>query len=503
LDAGDQPGDAAYYDAQGNLIYQYLRVRYPSYNSPAPDTIVWRGYGHNNFEARVSINTLWPKVGNKNIYQWFGQYTNSAVGGPPVDPNACNAAAPQVIVLTTTAANEIYHPDGQGQLANVHGGDTLKIPPNPGGVPYTDIILQNFKGDSCRPVIIINQTSQVAASFIRIKYASWFKLLGTGVAGVQYGFKFGGASVPEAVQIGICNHFEVGYVDAGNGADVGMIVKENPCTCDSLSMYPNYLMRKIRLHHNWVHITNGEGFYVGHTYPYSDPYNNNLTPIRLDSVRIDHNLVQHTGWDGIQLSNALNGCSIDSNYVYDFGTVDAGSQRAGIISGANTNTQVYGDTIIKGTGNVIQIFGYGKIRVHDNYLDSGGRTQEINGPGSTRIGEQDFFSNDDSNQIEGARPPLTLTIDHNIIHHQQVNTIIYTIVNQHQSDSLLWNNNTVCMTTDTTNWTVKYFSIGQPAKVVTHLTLLTSCGSVAPPPPPPPAYTRTFRQYFIHRLKRR
>jgi hypothetical protein len=503
LDAGDQTGDASYYDNQGFLVYQYLRVRWPSYNSPAPDTMVWRGYGHDHFEQRVAATTPWPKVSNKNIYQWFGQYRNSAGSAPPVDPNACNTAPPQTYVLTQTATNEIYHPDGGGQLANVKGGDTLKIPALAGGASYVDIILQNFRGDSCHPIIITNTGGVVKANFVRIENAAWFKFLGNGVPGTTYGFVLGAANVSNSLGIGICNHFEVAYTDVGNLADVGMLIKKNPILGDSLTNYPNYIMRKIRLHHNWVHNTTGEGLYIGHTYPYSDPYNNNLTPIRLDSVRIDHNLVQHTGWDGIQLSNALNGCSIDSNYVYDYGYLDYGSQRAGIIMGANTQGSIYADTVIKGTGNGIQMFGYGVMEIHHNYLDSTGRTQELNGPGGSKVGEQDFFSNDDSNRIEGIKPPLRLRIHDNIIHHQQVNKLIYTIVDQAQSDSLLWANNTVCMTSDTTNWKVAYFAVGQPLKNITHLTILTNCGSVAPPPPAPPSYTRTYRQYFIRRLKKK
>jgi hypothetical protein len=499
LDAGDQSSDVNYYDAQKNLVVNVLK---PLYNGA--DTIVQRGYGHDHFPDRVSVNKRYSKLGNKNIYEWYAQFQNRYVSVAPPNPNACNTAAPKKVTLSLTAANEIYLPNGTRELSNIKGKDTVLIPALPAGARYVDIVLGGFGGDSCNPVIIMNSGGQVLANYIRIQGdAKYFKILGNGVAGLQYGFKLGTPGASAGLGIGIAHDYEVAYIATGYGADNGFQFKKNPDATDSITLYPNYLIKNVLIHDNLVDSARGEGMYIGHTYPYADPYNGNLIPIRMSHVWIYNNIVTNSWWDGIQLSNATGNCKIYNNYVYNYGTVDAGSQRAGIILGANTSGDVYGNTVIKGTGNAIQIFAYGNVNVYNNLIDSAGLTQEINGPGSTRIGEQDFFSNDDSNRVEGIRPPLRLSIHDNTIKHHVVNKVLYSIVDNNQSDSLYFQFNNICMTSDTTNWTVNAFAIGQSKKVFLSNTLSTTCGTIAPPPPPPPGWVRKIIHFFIRKNGKR
>ena len=83
-----------------------------------------------------------------------------------------------------------------------------------------------------------------------------------------------------------------------------------------------------------------------------------------------------------RLSNARNGNSIHDNIVRNFGTINKSSQQAGIILGGNSNGDVYNNTIIKGTGNGIEIFGYGVINLYGNSLDSCGYDGNTNPNGT-------------------------------------------------------------------------------------------------------------------------
>ncbi|MFL5786921.1 MAG: PKD domain-containing protein [Flavisolibacter sp.] len=283
--------------------------------------------------------------------------------------SGCNTAAAKTYVLHAIQ-NEIYLPyTSNGILSSVRGGDTLKIPAG----TYNDIILDSFSGDPCRPVIIINMGGKVASGYIRIDHkAQYFKITGTGDTTIKYGFKVGTAGAGAGLAIGIANHYEVEHLECSN-SDVGFLCKKNPYAGYPSSVYPNYIINKVSIHDNYIHNTHGEGMYIGHTYPLADPYNNNLVPIQMDSVEIFNNLVDSTDWDGIQLSNARNGASIHDNVVKHFGLINMGAQQAGIIMGANTNGNVYNNMILGGTGNGMEIFGYGHIQIYNNLITDAGQ----------------------------------------------------------------------------------------------------------------------------------
>jgi hypothetical protein len=356
----------------------------------------------NNLSNKATFTSLVPVSGKivlnitkLNTYTYINGFTltekgtdGAVVVPPPTEPvvtaPGCNSLAAKVYTLTKSG-NEIWIPNASTR--GWKGGDTLRIPAG----SYDLIDLGNFKGDSCRPIVIINYGGQVVTKLIRFgNNAAYFKFTGTGHPGYTYGFKVQGTAT--GVGIGLAHHVEISNVEV-TGTEVGFYFKKNPTTTDLMTVYPNYTLSNYYIHHNYIHDVHGEGMYIGDTYPNADPYNGNLTPIRMDKIEIAYNIVDGTDWDGIQLSNARSGAKIHHNTVTNFGRINMGSQQAGIILGGNTNGDVYDNVIRTGTGSGIQIFGYGTIKVYNNQVEN-------TGANGTASGQESIYCNDPINLVE-------------------------------------------------------------------------------------------------------
>jgi Right handed beta helix region len=354
----------------------------------------------NNLTKKAAFTGLVPSSGKilvtidkLNTYDYLngfilteGSTATATIPPVTVPSGSCNAAAPAVYTLTPATGTEIYIPDASSR--GWKGGDTLRIPAG----NYTLLDLGNFRGDACRPIVIINYGGQVQLTQIRIiNDASYFKLTGTGDSRYTYGFKVSSAA-NAGVAIDLAHDVEVTNIEV-TGTEVGLFFKKQPDASEPLSLYPNYVLSNYYIHNNYIHDTHGEGMYIGHTYPDADPYNNNLIPIRMDKIEIANNIVDGTDWDGIQLSNARTGAKIHDNTVTNFGRINMGSQQAGIILGGNTNGDIYNNVVKNGTGNGIEAYGYGLIKVYNNDVENAGAD-------GTSMGQESIFCSDPVNQVE-------------------------------------------------------------------------------------------------------
>jgi hypothetical protein len=346
----------------------------------------------------LSLNGAWN-------FNWF-ELTSTTQSVTTTTPTPGSGTPPTTgahsnFILKANTGTDIYMPNGL--TVSVQPGDTLNIMAG----TYNIIDLGNFHGTASNPIIIRNYGGVVSAYIFRISnQASFFKVLGNGTPGVTYGFVVNGGGTSNEGFGAYASDFEVGYIDVSN-TEVGIMIKKNPVAGDPTTQYPNYYMRNIYIHHNYVHNTTGEGMYIGHAYPNGDPYNGNLIPIRLANVEIAYNTTAHTGWDGIQLSNATDGCKIHDNTVSYFGDANWSGQQAGIIMGANTTGDINNNTITTGTGNGMQVFGYGTINITNNSLISTGNDGTI-------IGQESIFVKDDLNGVE-TRPMQLMNVTNNTI----------------------------------------------------------------------------------------
>lgn len=364
----------------------------------------------------------------------------------------CNNAAPVTHYLTQTQPGEIYRPNG----SNWKGGDTVKIT----GTNYSVIEFYNIGGDACRDLVIMPQ-SRLTTPVFRFKgNCHNIKVWGGPAA---YGIKIRNG----ALAITKSHHITADNIEISGGS-VGVYCKQDYDAADPETWQPGYVMRKIKLTNLWVHDVDGEGMYVGHTSPDGVEYNGvKRVPIRLDSVEISNCLVERTQWDAIQLSNARNGCKIFNNTVRDYGLLNKSSQQAGIILGSNTNADVYGNKVSRGTGNGIELFGYGVIKCYNNVLDSCGWDGTANG-------QQSIYANDYVTATEN-NPKQTVNIYANSIIKPKTSGAIFVAGYANNSLPSLVQNNKICITSPPANWQSVYIKVYTTGSTVTNNVIM--CGS--------------------------
>lgn len=273
--------------------------------------------------------------------------------------------------------------DGGGYI----NGDSLKVQPgdticiHSGNYKYLQFF--NFTGTAAKPIVFMNCGGQVKVGnggsygciFNNVKY---FKVTGSGTSD-KYGFVVNGVSKPLNVGLAMgkgCTDYEAERFEI-TGSEVGVMAKINP-DCDVANQYPYFAIRNVKLHDIYIHDISGEGMYIGNTAPNgtlvtcSDGTTKNVLPPRMYNLRIYNVTTVNTGWDGIQVASAPEDVEIYNNSVSNFGVLNVGSQQAGIILGGETNGKVYNNSIIKGTGNGIEVFGIGLCYVYNNIISDAG-----------------------------------------------------------------------------------------------------------------------------------
>lgn len=394
----------------------------------------------------------------------------------PNTPNVvCNEATPVTYtILQTGAPGEIFRPNGTAWK----GGDTLKIT----GLNYTGgIEFYGVGGDACRDLIIVaNDTFRTA--FFRFKgNCHNITLLGRGTRPNQ-SIKVIGSSVA----IAMSNHITVDNVEIGGGS-IGIYCKQDPLYDDTLTWYPNYRMTKFKFIRLWVHDINGEGMYIGHTQPSGVPTHHDghpdttIIPIRLDSVEVSNCLVERTQWDGIQLSSCRNGNKIFNDTVLNYGLLNKSSQQAGIISGGNMNSEIFNNTVKHGTGNGLEVFGYGVFNIYNNLFDYCGyddSTYELGHQGQHSIYTSDYLTGPESN------PKQTINLYNTAVDHPPTRGAIKIAYEFSNANPSTVTNNTFCIPGAAPSWQSQYILIYTPGSTNTANVLY--CGTVLSLPPVQP-----------------
>ena len=367
----------------------------------------------NNLTNKVVFTGISPDAAGQIKVAITEATTYNYLNGLTITEGSSATGDSQIPVASATShtiypkGTSIYLPNGLG-IADLKPGDTLNIP---AGV-YSVIDLGNFKGTADKPIIIRNKGGQVIVNgqFRFSNRPEHFKLLGNGVPGITYGFKVDGKNLTSSGISAFGTDFEIAYTETMNTGN-GFFIKKNPVADDFYSKFPNYTMKDVSIHHNYVHNTRGEGMYIGHTAPDGGQNGDPTLPVRMQNVEIAYNILQYTGWDAIQLSNATTGNKIHDNIVRNFGTANKYSQQAGILLGGNSTGAIYNNTIENGTGNGIQVFGFGTINVYNNSIVSVGKN-------GTDKGAESIFCND-LIVLSETRPKQQINIYTNTIKYPQ------------------------------------------------------------------------------------
>ncbi len=324
---------------------------------------------------------------------------------PPSGDCGCN------VTLTAGSDGGIY---ADNKTLGAKPGDVICIKAG----TYKSIQLYNFNGTAAKPFIFKNCGGRVIFSGndknIYMIGNSFFKFTGTGSSD-KYGFKVTTttSSIPNS-SIGmkvsnLSTDFEIDHLEIEK-VSLGFLIKTDP-GCDPSTWQENFTMRNVSLHDNYVHDIGLEGFYVGYTHASTtvncNGTNKTVYPQLIKGLKIYNNVVENTGWDGIQVGHAPEGVEAYNNTITNYGTKMESGQQSGFQFNPGSNGNIYNNTVMTGGGPGIMIMGQGKHHVYNNLIVDAGDDKNSNSKGNSAI----FV--DDRPPVEG--PKITVFIANNTI----------------------------------------------------------------------------------------
>jgi len=268
--------------------------------------------------------------------------------------------------------------DGDGNYAAVQPGDIVGIVAG----TRDKLVLQDFHGTVGNPITFINYGGLVNIAStdwvgLYVRRCSYVRITGTGDAGYTYGIK-----VSDSTNLGITleegsTNFEVDYVEVTGTNGPGIQAKTEASATYNRTNFTQY---DTYLHHNWVHDLVKEGLYVGSS-SYSTP-TGGYYPSVLDGVDISYNLVENTGWDGIQVgSNTVDGV-IHHNTILNNSTSHTLNQCSGMMINRGSVTDIRHNAIIDGTAYGIYVQGNGGNHIFNNLIVRSGEAATSHSEGS-------------------------------------------------------------------------------------------------------------------------
>jgi hypothetical protein len=275
-----------------------------------------------------------------------------------------------------------------GNSLNVEAGDTLYIESG----ERDHLRFANLSGDSLNRIIIINAGGLVNINTFQHYYGiqfyncKYFKFTGTGDPTYEYGFRVS-RTPPKANGVsldGNSSDFEIEHIEISNTGFAGIFSLTQP-DCNGKSTRGNYVMKNTSYHHNYIHDTSGEALYIGHSYftGYTVSCGGKdtvLLPHEIKNIKIYDNIVERSGYDGIQIGCATENCEVYSNKITNYGMLNLDFQKSGIVIGGGTTGKCYNNYISNGTGNGINVFGLGNNLIYNNIIVYPGYNIELGVP---------------------------------------------------------------------------------------------------------------------------
>jgi hypothetical protein len=215
--------------------------------------------------------------------------------------------------------------------------------------------------------------------------SSFFKISGfTGTAGV-YGIAISQSSFGIFLGGGSTN-IELEFVDIfgifGHGAVASKTDPVDPLNasdCFPQFMRPNFVMKGLRYHDNFLHDVATECFYIGYF-----GFENLVTCAagsgfshEIWDLQVYTNKLVRCGWEAIQVSSATQSTLVFNNYIEDGGALNVANQNNGMILEAGFKGDVFGNTIIStADGSGISLLYQGSLgsKIYNNVVWSRNRT---------------------------------------------------------------------------------------------------------------------------------
>jgi hypothetical protein len=284
---------------------------------------------------------------------------------------------------STFAAHIIVAPsvtliDGSTSPYNtLHPGDTLLFQ----GGARSFIQVRNFTGDSTHPIVMMNtggavQCSGATTYGIKIANCKFVHFTGTGTAGIFYGFQVLSTNGDGCSQDELSTNIETDHLSLTNCGIRGIVAKTDP-DCSFNSTRDKFTQYNTIIHDCYINSTVNEGMYIGSSFYTGQTISCNgkdttLLPSLLNGVRIYNNIVEYTGWDGMQVGCASTNCKIYNNLIEFDSQAAVSGQSDGILIGGGTRSDVYSNYIYKGKGNGINSLGLGNYKIYNNVIYGAG-----------------------------------------------------------------------------------------------------------------------------------
>lgn len=272
-------------------------------------------------------------------------------------------------------AAEIAVPSSQAEVDGIAlglaPGDVLLLASGERG----PLKLKNLHGAPGREIIIrpaggrvVIRTDAKAPYGIKTQRSSHFRLTGT-----EHGLEINGPHQGVTLD-DLSTNFEVDHLEIHHTGFAGIMAKTDP-SADPATHRGAFTMRNVSLHHNFIHHTGGEAFYIGNSFYDHGRVIDGATvfPHAIEGLRVYANRTSHTAADGIQVSAATTDCEIFANIIEDYGEKPFDAyQDSGLVIGPGTTGDVHHNFILRGAGNGMTLLGLGGLTVENNLIIAAG-----------------------------------------------------------------------------------------------------------------------------------
>ncbi len=273
------------------------------------------------------------------------------------------------------------------------------------GFAFTNIV-----GSAANPVVLTQCGPGVARLTMDSKQhaltfggSSFFKISGfTGVAGV-YGLAISQCSFGIFLGSGSTN-IEIEFVEIfsnfGHAAVSSKTDPVNPLNaaeCFPQFMRPNFVMKGLRYHDNFLHDVEHECFYIGY-FAFESVVTcaaGSGSAHEIWDLQVYNNKLVRCGWEALQISSAMQTTLVFNNYIEDSGFANVASQNNGIHLQAGFKGDAFGNTIVSTTdGDGVSLLYQGSFgsKIYNNVVWSRNRTPFSASVSSSRFNPGSTFA---------------------------------------------------------------------------------------------------------------
>jgi hypothetical protein len=297
--------------------------------------------------------------------------------------------------------------DPGANYAAVQPGDTVCVAAG----TRIRLVLRNFRGTASAPITFVNSDGQVLfqrnTTFnfaLLIQNSRYFRVTGTGVDGIPYGFKVdGGLAKCEKTSPPSCKYsigvsaqekssdFELDHIEVTH-TNKGGIHFGTSATCpdgstnnydydhdgqiagdpDDVVTASDFTHWNILIHNNNSHDTGTEGYYLG-TNPTSVSCSTSSVPNPVTKgLWVYDNIAQRNGWNAINPKSIPQDCYVYKNRVYEDSTKLNAAQSGGITMNRLAKCEVYNNLIKDGYSAGIVVNALGS-EIYNNVIVNPGR----------------------------------------------------------------------------------------------------------------------------------